>query len=162
MNNPETKHLEITKDDRELFCSRMYHSSTKEVMEKGITRKSANNRSNNYYISSFFKCAQTEYQNRSHQLVNNEHWDVKEIHPLGYYGKEYDPQKDYYEEILRMDNLTSLRKKMESKKNQLQIIENKIINYQDAIKYEENRVKLVRKEIKKLQLAIDINTQYKK
>ena len=110
-----------------------------------------------------FECCQNLHGSirYSRELEDNDHWSIREIYPLEYYGKEYDPETDYYKEIMMMDNPTKIQGKINTRKRNIENHRGRIGIYQAYINKELLAVKKLEAEIEKMQLIIEINTIYK-
>lgn len=158
--DPFLKDTDLSKEDRKVLSQgTSYYSETKTILEKGKAK--INNKSKSPQFKYVFACCQGKDHHHRSEIIDNEHWSIREVYPLEYYGKEYDPQTDYYKEIMMIDNPKKIQTKITNQKNKMAQIRHRMNQYKRAFTYEENRLKKEETEIEKLQLILDINARYK-
>ncbi|MEX0598549.1 MAG: hypothetical protein WD512_18855, partial [Candidatus Paceibacterota bacterium] len=163
--DPLLKNTDLSNEDKRLLDSCCYFTKdTQTLFEKGkLKLKNSNNNGYKYsQIKYVLGCCQTRDNNYRSEIIDNEHWSIREIYPLEYYGKEYDPQTDYYKEIMMMDDPKKIQTKINNHKKKMTQIQYNMDNCKRALTYEEKRLKKEESEIEKLQLILDVNTRYKK
>jgi hypothetical protein len=161
--DPLLKDTELSEEDKNssslVFTS--YYPEPKMILDKGKL-KTMKNKDRCRILRSYFACCQARDNNYRNEIIDNEHWSIREVYPLEYYGKEYDPETDYYKEIMLMDNPKKIQAKINNHKNKMIQIQHRLNQYKRAYTYEEYRLKKEETEIEKLQLILDINTLYTK
>jgi hypothetical protein len=161
--DPLLKDTELSEEDKNssslVFTS--YYPEPRMILDKGKL-KTMKNKDRCRILRSYFACCQARDNNYRNEIIDNEHWSIREVYPLEYYGKEYDPETDYYKEIMLMDNPKKIQAKINNHKNKMIQIQHRLNQYKRAYTYEEYRLKKEETEIEKLQLILDINTLYTK
>jgi hypothetical protein len=161
--DPLLKDTELSEEDKNTLSSMiiLYSQEQRMILDKGKV-KTIKNKDRCRNFKGYFACCQGRDNNYRSEIIDNEHWSIREVYPLEYYGKEYDPETDYYKEIMLMDNPKKIQGKIMNHKNKMALIQHRMNQYKRAYTYQENRLKKEETEIEKLQLILDINTQYTK
>lgn len=154
ITNVNLKDVNITDGDIQIINQR--HA---DVIKGDRPHKATTN--NTGYMFCYYTC--TGYKNRLNGTLDKlakDHWAVKEVYPLNYYGNNYDSNKDYYVEIMQQYNLSQIEIKV--KKSEALLTANtwrlqRAKNDFDYYKKNENKIK---KKLGKWKLALEISKKY--
>lgn len=152
-NNVNLKDVIITDDDIKIINNYNY------VIYDNPRKTTTNNAGYMFYN---YTC--TGYRNRSSWTLDKlakDHWDVKEVYPLNYYGNNYDPVKDYYVEIMQQNNLLLLEDKIKKSEALLSTNNWRKIAVEVRLDYYKKNEDKIKKKLGKMRLALELGKKYK-